>query len=406
MAPAGSFDCLQASIDAGADSIYFGIGHLNMRAHAANNFSVDDIDEIIARCSSKGIRTYCTLNTIVYDDELSQAYALCRRLHECGVSAIIASDIAVIDYAASLGMEVHVSTQANVSNIDTVRFYSRYADVIVLARELTIDKIRDITNYIEQHDICGPSRDRVRIELFVHGALCVAIAGKCHMSLALHNTSANRGQCLQVCRRKYRVLEDGTDSEFLVDNQYVMSPKDLCTIGFLDAIVDAGVSVLKIEGRGRSADYVSTVVSVYRDAVDSMRNGHYTGQNIASWEKRLRMVYNRDFWHGGYYLGKKLGEWTGTYGSQALYKKVYLGKITNYYSKLSVAECFLENDMLCNGDRYAIIGPTTGVVEGVVNSLRTDETMEKAGRGETVTMPIQKKVRRNDKLFLLQNTWR
>ncbi len=401
MAPAGSFESLHAALKSGADSIYCGVGMLNMRARASSNFSFEDLEEIVRICDDNGVKVYVTLNIVMYDSDLSVMREVCDAAKRCGVEAIIAGDIAVLEYARSIGQAVHISTQCNISNTEAVRFYSKYSDVMVLARELSLEQIREICSAIDREDIKGPSGDRVRVEIFAHGALCVAIAGKCHMSLVQHNMSANRGECLQICRRKYRISECDTGEEFIIDNQYIMSPKDLCTVGFIDKIIEAGVSVLKIEGRGRAPEYVSTVVEVYREAIESALAGEYSDSKIQGWITRLEAVYNRGFWHGGYYLGSKLGEWTGTYGSKATKKKMYLGKVTNYFSRLGVMEFKLENDKLENGDDVIITGATTGVIKMCVASLRSDKTEGEAYRGDVATMYVPEKVRKNDKVFIV-----
>jgi len=392
---------LQAAIDAGADSVYFGVNLLNMRSRSSNNFTLNDLKEIVERCNQHNVKTYITLNTILYDQDLELMRTICDAAKKYQVSAIIACDIAVITYAQFIGQPVHISTQLNVTNIEGVRYYAQFADVIVLARELTLEQITHICRTIEEENICGPSGQPVRIEIFIHGALCVAISGKCHMSLALYHHSANRGACLQACRRRYKVTEEETGDELAIDNQYIMSPKDLCTVGFLDKLIEAGVSVLKIEGRGRSPEYVQTVVQTYRQALDSIDSGTYNQENVDQWLKELSKVYNRGFWQGGYYLGKKLGEWTGNYGSQATQRKVYLGKATNYFSKIQVAEFKLETQSVQDGDEILITGPTTGVINKTMESLRTDTSQGSAQKGDMITFPLEQKARPSDKLFLV-----
>lgn len=401
LAPAGSFDSLQAAVKAGADAVYFGFGKLNMRSRSSNNFSLEDLDRVVKECREKNVKSYVTLNTVMYDDDLTLMKEMCDEMKKANVDAVIASDMAVIAYARSIGLNVHLSTQANVSNIEAASFYSRFVDLVVLARELRLQQIQEISRAIEKRNICGPSGRLLKVEAFVHGALCVAISGKCYMSLAQHNLSANRGECLQVCRRKYRVIEEESGSELLIDNQYVMSPKDLCTIDVLDQIVGAGVSVLKIEGRGRSPEYVYTVVSSYREALDAIAQGTYSKEKVEKWSSDLRSVYNRGFWQGGYYLGNKLGEWSGAYGSVATKKKIYVGKVSNYFDKIGVGEFLLEAHTLKKGDAIVITGPSTGVVKGFVESLRTHEKTSSAGKGETATIPVSQKIRRNDKLYVL-----
>lgn len=399
MAPVGSWESLIASIQAGADSVYFGIDKLNMRSQSTVNFTIEDFDQIVELCNSHNVKTYLTLNTVLYDPDLDLMRSLVDRAKKHKVTAIIASDQAAINYASSVGVEVHISTQVNVSNIETVRFYSRFADVIVLARELNVTQVAHITNTIQNENICGPSGKLVRIEMFVHGALCMAISGKCYLSLHEYNKSANRGSCLQVCRRSYIVKDKETEEELEVDNQYIMSPKDLCTIDFLDVLLEAGVKVLKIEGRARSAEYVKTVVECYNEAILSYLNGTFTSEKVINWKERLSTVFNRGFW-GGYYLGRKLGEWSNSYGSQATKKKVYVGKGLNYFSNLKVAEFLVEASSLNVGDEILITGPTTGVIEGTVKELRVDlKNVNETCKGEKVSIPIDEQVRRSDKLY-------
>lgn len=399
MAPVGSWESLIASIQAGADSVYFGIDKLNMRSQSTVNFTIEDFDQIVELCNSHNVKTYLTLNTVLYDPDLDLMRSLVDRAKKHKVTAIIASDQAAINYASSVGVEVHISTQVNVSNIETVRFYSRFADVIVLARELNVTQVAHITNTIQNENICGPSGKLVRIEMFVHGALCMAISGKCYLSLHEYNKSANRGNCLQVCRRSYIVKDKETEEELEVDNQYIMSPKDLCTIDFLDVLLQAGVKVLKIEGRARSAEYVKTVVECYNEAIMSYLNGTFTSEKVINWKERLSTVFNRGFW-GGYYLGRKLGEWSNSYGSQATKKKIYVGKGLNYFSNLKVAEFLVEASSLNVGDEILITGPTTGVIEGTVKELRVDlKNVNETCKGEKVSIPIDEQVRRSDKLY-------
>lgn len=399
MAPVGSWESLTASIQAGADSVYFGIDKLNMRSQSTVNFTIEDFDQIVELCNSHNVKTYLTLNTVLYDPDLDLMRSLVDRAKKHKVTAIIASDQAAINYASSVGVEVHISTQVNVSNIETVRFYSRFADVIVLARELNVTQVAHITNTIQNENICGPSGKLVRIEMFVHGALCMAISGKCYLSLHEYNKSANRGNCLQVCRRSYIVKDKETEEELEVDNQYIMSPKDLCTIDFLDVLLQAGVKVLKIEGRARSAEYVKTVVECYNEAIMSYLNGTFTSEKVINWKERLSTVFNRGFW-GGYYLGRKLGEWSNSYGSQATKKKIYVGKGLNYFSNLKVAEFLVEASSLNVGDEILITGPTTGVIEGTVKELRVDlKNVNETCKGEKVSIPIDEQVRRSDKLY-------
>jgi putative protease len=402
MAPAGSFESLAAAVRAGADSVYFGVGNLNMRSRATVNFDIDDLSKIVRICRKANVKTYLTLNIIVYDNELEYAKQTCDAAKAAGVDAVIAADFAIINYAKSIKLPVHISVQANVSNIESVRFFAQYADVLVLARELTLPQIEKIINTIKEEKIKGPNGELVRIEIFAHGALCVSVSGKCYMSLAAYNTSANRGACYQNCRRKYRVTDEDTGEELLIDNKYVMSPKDICTIEFLDRILSSGVSILKLEGRGRSADYVQTVTEVYRQAADSWLAGDYTDENIFAWIERLKTVFNRGFWKGGYYLGEPLGEWCGTGGSQAKLHKIQIGRVNKYFNKIKVAELSIEARDLSVGQKILVIGPTTGAVRADVNEIRlTGGAVQTAPRGSVVSVPIPDKVRKNDILFLL-----
>ncbi|PIN74383.1 collagenase-like protease [Candidatus Woesearchaeota archaeon CG10_big_fil_rev_8_21_14_0_10_45_16] len=403
MAPAGSYEALQAAIKAGANSVYFGIEQLNMRARAANNFTVDDLREIVRISRENNLKTYLTLNTVMYDHDITLMKKICDIAKESGLTAVICCDIAALSYARSIGLEVHMSTQTNISNFESVKFYSQFADVIVLARELTIQQIKSIVDQITAENIKGPSGNLVQIEIFVHGALCVAISGKCYMSLATYNSSANRGACLQNCRRAYRVIDEETGDELKVDNKYIMSPKDLCTIGFIDKILDTGVKVLKIEGRGRSPEYVYTVVKTYREAVDSYLAGTYTEDKVRIWIEKLETVFNRGFWHGGYYLGKQLGEWSGVYGSKATKEKSYIGKAENYYNEAKIAQFVLETGEVKVGEEIIITGPTTGVIETTVKSIFVDERgVVSAKKGNLITIPVEEKVRPNDKIFVLE----
>ena len=351
MAPVGSYESLAAAIQAGADAIYFGVGNLNMRSRSAANFGLGDLQRITDIAHQHGVRTYLTVNTIIYNDEIAEMQTLLQAALQAGISAIIASDMAVITYANSIGLEVHISTQCNISNTLAVRYYAQFADVIVTARELPLRQVAEITQYIRDNDIRGPKGELLQVEIFAHGALCMSVSGKCYLSLDEYNYSANRGACLQLCRREYLVRDTESDTELLVSGKYVMSPKDLCTIGFLDKIVHAGVRVLKIEGRGRSADYVRTVVECYREALQAIADGTYTPQRIDEWTRRLATVFNRGFWDG-YYLGRKMGEWSERYGSQATENKVYLGRVTNYYNRPQVAEMHIETaESLHQGDK-------------------------------------------------------
>ncbi len=400
MAPAGSFESLMAAIQAGADSVYFGIENLNMRAKAANNFKKTELKKVVSICKKAGVKTYLTLNIVLYDGEIRKMKEIACLAKKCGVDAIIAADLAVILFCKQIGMPCHISTMMNVSNYETVKFLANYADTIVLARELTLEQIRNIHKKIVKDNLLGPSGNLIKIELFAHGALCVAISGKCNMSLAVENSSAKRGACYQICRRGYRVFDPDSNAEFIVENKYIMSPKDLCTIGFLDKIIDAGVSILKLEGRGRSADYVYTVTKVYKDAVQAIQNKTYSKEKIKEWEEELKKVFNRGFWYGGYYLGKKLGEWCNTYGSQATKQKVYIGKVTKFYAKSQIAEIVVENDNLQLNSEIVIIGKTTGVMKLNIDSLYLQgQPVEQVSKSKDVTISVPDRVRKNDKVF-------
>ena len=403
MAPVGSYESLMAAINAGANSVYFGIDKLNMRARAANNFSIEDLRKIVSICQENKVKTYLTLNIVMYDQDLSLMKEICDVAKEVGVSSIIATDMAVINYANSIKLKVHISTQANVSNIEAVKFFSKFAEVIVLARELTIEQIRDICKEVEEQDIRGPSGNLVEIEVFVHGALCVAISGKCYMSLHTYNTSANRGNCLQNCRRKYKVTDEETGKELVIDNNYVMSPRDLCTIEYLEEIVKARVKVLKIEGRGRAPEYVHTVVKNYREAIDLIKEDKYTEEKKKELLNNLKSVYNRGFWDGGYYFGKKTDSWSNSYGSQSEKVKSCIGNVENYYDKIKVGYFNLTGNVKV-GDTILIIGPTTGVVEEKVIEIKIeDKKVDSAVKGDKVTIPISFKIRKNDQLYLYEN---
>ena len=400
MSPAGDFTSMQAAIDNGADSIYFGVEQLNMRARASMNFTLDDLPEISRRCSEKSVRTYLTLNTIIYDHDLSLIKTLLDKAKAANLTAIIAMDQAVISYARQIGMEVHISTQINITNIETVKFYALFADTMVMSRELSMTQIKKICDQIVKEQIKGPSGNLVEVEIFGHGALCMAVSGKCYLSLHSANSSANRGACKQNCRKKYTVIDQETGFEIELDNEYMMSPKDLCTISFLDQIVEAGVSVLKIEGRGRAPEYVATVTKCYREAIDSIADGTYTKEKVAEWMKQLETVYNRGFW-GGYYLGQELGEWSAENGSAATQKKVYIGKGRHFYPKSNIAEFLIEAYDLTVGDKVLIQGPTTGSQEMILESMRVDEKpdAEKATKSDVVTFKTDFKVRPSDKLY-------
>lgn len=404
MAPAGNFESLVAAIQGGADSIYFGVGNLNMRAHSANNFSIDSIGEIVALCKKEGVKSYLTLNTVIYDEELKEMRQTVEAAHSAGVSVIIASDISVINYAHSLGMEVHISTQLNISNIEALRYYSRYADVVVLARELTLWQIESIYNAIVEENIVGPSGNLVKLELFCHGALCMAISGKCYLSLHEYNASANRGSCYQICRRSYEVTDRETGASLEVDNKYIMSPKDLSTIKFIDKVLAAGVRVLKIEGRARAPEYVKTVTAAYKEAVEAVIAGKYSDSLKEELEAKVATVFNRGFWDG-YYQGARLGEWSQVYGNRATKRKHYIAKISNYFSNISVAEIVIESRELSIGDEILIIGPTTGVVEHIVDEIRVDlKGVSGAKKGDlcSISLPKGTKIRRGDKLYLIE----
>ncbi len=403
MVPAGSFPALAAAIRSGAHSIYFGVEKLNMRARAAQPFTTKDLRRVARICRWCGVRSYLALNIIMYDEDLDTMREVCREAKEQRITAIIASDIVTMEYARKLDIEVHISVQANVSNVETLKFYARYADVVVLARELTLEQIRYICDEIHHQDIRGPSGKLVKIEIFAHGALCVAVSGLCGMSLATYNKSANRGSCYQPCRRPYRVTDIQTNEEFVLDNKYIMSPRDLCTIQMLDKLIGAGISVLKLEGRGRTANYVRVVTKAYKEALLSLADGTYTSELGEQWMTELEKVFNRDFWHGGYYCGKKLGEWSGIDNSQATHKRHQLGRITNYFAKLQVAQFPLWLPSLKVGEELLIEGPTTGALTEHIREMRVNgEPVQNAVQGDTVTVPVRKRVRKNDKVFALR----
>jgi len=402
MAPAGSFESLAAAIRAGADSVYFGVGKLNMRSRATVNFQISDLSKIVRLCKTANVKSYLTLNIVVYDDELDYVKEVCDAAKAAGINAIIAADIAVITYANSIELPVHISVQANVSNIQSVRFFAKFADVIVLARELTLPQIEAIINTIKDEKITGPGGELVRIEIFAHGALCVSVSGKCYMSLGMYNSSANRGACFQNCRRRYRVTDEETGEELVIDNKYVMSPKDICTIEFLDHILSSGVEILKLEGRGRSADYVQIVTEVYRQGADAWLAGEYSDDKISEWLESLKTVFNRGFWRGGYYLGEALGEWCGTGGSQAKLHKIQIGRVNKYFNKIKVAELSLEASDLSVGQKLLITGPTTGAFRFDVSEIRlAGESVDSAPKGSTISIPCPEKVRKNDILSVL-----
>jgi putative protease len=398
-APVGSFESLHAAIKGGADSVYFGINKLNMRARSSANFNEDDLKKIIGICNKAGIEAYLTLNIVVYDDEIGHMQDIVGIAKEYGIRAIIASDQAVINYARSVDLEVHISTQVNISNYESIRHYAQYADAVVLARELNLDQVEHIYQRIIRDNLNGPSGSLMKLEMFVHGALCMSISGKCYLSLHEHNHSANRGECLQDCRRAYTVKEKETDFELEIDNEYIMSPKDLCTIHFLNKILDAGVRILKIEGRARPPEYVFTVVSFYDEAINAMAEGTYTSDKIANWRKRLSTVFNRGFWDG-YYLGQRLGEWSEVYGSNAKKRKIYIAKGMNFFSKIKVAEFLCEAGSLHVGDDIIIMGPTTGIIKSKVHEIRVNyKEVNEAVQGDRFSIPMNQIIRPSDKLY-------
>ena len=406
MAPAGNFECLQAAIQGGADSVYFGVGRLNMRSHSANNFCPEDLPEIVRICREHGVKTYMTLNIVLYQQDLEPMREALDAARAAGVSAIIASDIAAIEYCRRIGLEVHISTQLSISNVESLRFYAQFADVVVLARELTLDQVRDIHDAIVREQIKGPSGELVRIEMFAHGALCMAVSGKCYLSLHAYGSSANRGECYQICRRGYEVKDLETGNTLEVDNKYIMSPKDLCTIEFLDKIIESGVRVFKIEGRARSAEYVRRCTSCYRRAADAVCEGSYSPELAASLKSELAEVFNRGFWDG-YYQGAYLGQWSDVYGSQATRRKVYCGKVTNWFAAIGVAEISVEAVDLHLGDTLMAIGATTGVVEFKVDDLRVNlQSVSEAPKGTRCSVVVRvddpsfERLRRSDKIFI------
>jgi U32 family peptidase len=404
MAPAGSRESLAAAIQAGADSVYFGIGQLNMRSHSANKFSIDDLREIAQTCREHGIKTYLTVNTIIYGEDIDTMHTIIDAAREAEITAVIASDVAVMAYCNAVGVEVHLSTQLNISNIEALKFYSRFADVVVLARELNMNQVAEIHRQIEEQYICGPKGDLIRIEMFCHGALCMAVSGKCYLSLENAGRSANRGECMQLCRRSYTVTDNETGIQLEIDNKYVMSPKDLKTIRFIDRMMQSGVRVFKIEGRARGPEYVHTVVSCYREAIKSVIDGMFTEEKKDQWDERLARVFNRGFWDG-YYQGQKLGEWNKHYGSVATEKKVYCGKGIKYFSKLGVAEFQIEATRLHKGDRLLVTGPTTGVIYLNADEIRYDlRPVDTAEKGWRVSLPVPDKVRPSDKLFIIEKS--
>ena len=399
MAPAGNFESLQAALDNGADSVYFGVEQLNMRARASINFTLDDLQEIARRCQEKKVRTYLTLNTIIYDHDLSIIKTLLDNAKQAQITAVIAMDQAVIAYARQIGMEVHISTQINITNIETVKFYALFADTMVMSRELSLRQIKKICEQVEREQVKGPSGNLVEIEIFGHGALCMAVSGKCYLSLHSHNSSANRGACKQNCRKKYTVIDQESGFEIELDNEYMMSPKDLCTLNFLDQVIDTGAKVLKIEGRGRAPEYVATVIRTYREAIDAYYEGTYTKEKVEKWMEALATVYNRGFW-GGYYLGQKLGEWSGVPGSQATQKKVYIGKAMHFFPKTGISEFKIEAFDIKRGDKLLITGPTTGVKELVLEDMYVNDSLaDTAKKGDSCTIYTEFRTRPSDKLY-------
>ena len=402
MAPVGSRESLAAAIQAGADSVYFGIGKLNMRSHSANHFTIDDLREIASTCSEHGIKTYLTVNTIIYGEDLSTMREICDAAKEANISAIIASDVAVMTYCRSIGQEIHLSTQLNISNIEALKFYAQFADVVVLARELNIDQVAEIYQGIIEQNIRGPKGNLIRIEMFCHGALCMAVSGKCYMSLDNANRSANRGECIQICRRSYTVTDNETGHQLEIDNKYIMSPKDLKTIRFIDRLMKSGVRVFKIEGRARGPEYVYTVVKCYHEAIESVLDGSFTEEKKDAWDERLSTVFNRGFWDG-YYQGQLLGEWNKNYGSNATERKVYIGKGVKYFSKLGVAEFTVEANTFKVGDKMLITGPTTGVMYVTADEIHGDHgPVQEAQQGTRVSIAVTGKIRPSDKLFKLE----
>lgn len=402
MAPVGSRESLQAAVQAGADSVYFGIERLNMRAHSASTFTIDDLREIAAMCHEHGMKSYLTVNTIIYGEDIPLMHEIIDAAHEAGISAVIASDVAVMTYCRRVGQEVHLSTQLNISNIEALKFYAQFADVVVLARELNMEQVAEIFRQVEEENICGPSGKQIRIEMFCHGALCMAISGKCYLSLANAGRSANRGECVQICRRSYLVTDRETGNELEIDNKYVMSPKDLKTVRFIDRLMKSGVRVFKIEGRARGPEYVYTVVKCYKEAIDSVLDGTFTEEKKDDWDKRLATVFNRGFWDG-YYQGQLMGEWNKNYGSCATERKVYIGRGVKYFSKLGVAEFTVDAADFKLGDKLLITGPTTGVMYLDATEIRLElEPVDYAPKGTHVSIPVPGKIRQSDKLFKLE----
>ena len=401
MAPVGSRESLAAAIQAGANSVYFGIGKLNMRSHSANHFTIDDLNEIAETCKAHGIQTYLTVNTVIYGEDITTMHEIIDAAKAANITAVIASDVAVMMYCRQVGVEVHLSTQLNISNIDALKFYAQFADVAVLARELNMDQVKEIHEQILKQNICGPKGEPIRIEMFCHGAFCMAISGKCYMSLHDANRSANRGECVQICRRSYTVTDNETGNQLEIDNKYIMSPKDLKSVRFIDKMMDAGVRVFKIEGRARGPEYVHTVVSCYKEAIESVLDGTFTEEKKDKWDERLSTVFNRGFWDG-YYQGQKMGEWTKEYGNKATEKKVLIGKVMKYFSRLGVAEIAVEANTFAKGEKLLITGNTTGAMFLNADEIRYDlKPVEVAEQGWHVSIPVPDKVRPNDKLFKL-----
>ena len=401
MAPVGSYESLAAAIQAGANSIYFGVENLNMRSHSANNFTIGDLHRIVGICKEHGLKSYLTVNTIIYDTELDLMRSIVDAAAEARLTAIIASDLSVLQYARSKGVEVHASTQLNITNVESVRFFAQFCDVVVTARELNLDQVAEIAKAISEQNIRGPKGELVQIEVFAHGALCMAVSGKCYLSLHQYGRSANRGQCFQPCRRGYEVTDCETGQQLLIDDKYIMSPKDLCTLPFLDRVLRAGVRVLKIEGRARGAEYVKTVVESYRRAIDAICDGTFSQQLIDEQVNRLKTVFNRGFWDG-YYLGRRLGEWSGVYGSKATKRKEYVGRCTNFFTKLNVAEITLESGSLHTGDKLLIMGETTGVYEHTISEMRVDlKPVGEAVKGQALSIAVSEVVRRGDRVYKL-----
>ena len=402
MAPVGSRESLAAAIQAGADSIYFGIENLNMRARSANTFTIDDLREIARTCDEHGMKSYLTVNTIIYDKDIPLMHTIVDAAREAGISAVIAADVAVMNYARQIGQEVHLSTQLNISNAEALKFYAQFADVVVLARELNLEQVAEIYRQIQEEHICGPSGEQIRIEMFCHGALCMAVSGKCYLSLHEMNHSANRGACMQVCRRSYTVRDKETDVELDIDNEYIMSPKDLKTIHFMNKMMDAGVRVFKIEGRARGPEYVRLVTECYKEAVRAYCNGTFDEKKVAAWDERLRSVFNRGFWDG-YYLGQRLGEWSSKYGSGATKKKVYVAKGIKYFDKIGVAEFEMESGNLKVGDEILITGPTTGAVMQTIEEIRVDlKPVDETVKGERFSLKVNEKIRPSDRLYKME----